>query len=134
MKKLLQCLGAAIYGGIAGYLMWLLWYWLTPLLMSASWWVVILYVLIAGGLLSALLGGICNIIAIPLFFLIRGRNVVAKLLYIIPVGFYAFCSVKLPWLLDADYTVLQYIIAVALTINILWMYWAMLALPWASEE
>ena len=52
MKKIFQCLGTVAYSTIVGYLLWLLFYWITPYIMSVGWLLFFLYIFLAGGLIE----------------------------------------------------------------------------------
>ena len=64
--KILKFFGSFLYGAIMYYLLWLLFYWLTPYVMSMSWGWFIAYMFIAGGFVSCFIAQIAYWIAIPL--------------------------------------------------------------------
>lgn len=49
MKKIFKCLGPLLYITIVGYLLWLLFYWITPYIMGWGW-----YIFLAGGIISCI--------------------------------------------------------------------------------
>ena len=52
MKKIFKCLGTLLYSTIVGYLIWLLFYWITPYIMGVGWLLFFLYIFLAGAELS----------------------------------------------------------------------------------
>lgn len=50
--KILKFAGAFLYGALMAYLMWLLFYWITPIAMLMGWGWFIVYLFVAGGFIS----------------------------------------------------------------------------------
>ena len=132
MKKILQCLGAIIASTMCSYLMWLLFYWLTPCIMGVGWFLFLLYVFIAGGLLTSLVGSISTLLAVPMSFLTSG-NKVAKVINALPLLFFGYCSIRLPWGLDMEYGLLQYLIAISLSVTYLVAFVSIAVCPFAID-
>ena len=109
MKKFFQCLGALIYGLIIGYLLWLVFYLITPYIMGI-WWLL----LIVGGFITGFIANTNCILSIPVYFLTKG-NMVAKIISI-------------------EYGFLQYIVGIILTIMFLMSYIASIAIPFVIED
>lgn len=128
MKKFFQCLGALIYGLIIGYLLWLVFYLITPYIMGI-WWLL----LIVGGFIAGFIANTNCILSIPVYFLTKG-NMVAKIISIVPLLYWGYCSVLLPWGLDMEYGFLQYIVGIILTIMFLMSYIASIAIPFVIED
>lgn len=133
MKKVLQCLGVVIASQISGYLLWLFFYWVTPYVMGIGWGLFSLYVLLAGGLLFGVVGIITTLLATPITALTTG-NKVAKVIYVIPMLFFGFSSLRLPWGFDMDYGFLQILLAVSLSIIVLITFICLMAAPFAVEK
>lgn len=133
MKKVLQCLGVVIASPISGYLLWLFFYWVTPYVMGIGWGLFSLYVLLAGGLLFGVVGIITTLLATPITALTTG-NKVAKVIYVIPMLFFGFSSLRLPWEFDMDYGFLQILLAVSLSIIVLITFICLMAAPFAVEK
>ena len=133
MKKIFQCLGAAIYSTVAGYLLWLLFHWMTPYVMGVGWMLFFLYIFVAGGLITGIIASINNLLVVPMVFLMK-NNIVAKIINVLPLLFFGYSSVRLPWGLDMNYGVLQYLIGISLTITFLISFGSMIVLPFKIEE
>lgn len=114
----MQCVGSLVYGAIIGKLLWLLFLWMTPHMMSINW-VMLIVLLILGGV--GLVGGSVYVTKIvlsrPALFLMKG-NTAAKIFYSIPLLLNGYFAGKMPWVLlpDTDCDGLQYTIAVCLSI------------------
>ncbi len=128
MKKIFQCLGGLIYSSIIGYLLWLLFYFITPYIMGI-WWLL----LIAGGFITGFIANTNYILSIPMFFLMKG-NIMAKIISIVPLLYFGYLSVLLPWELDMEYGFLQYFIGIILTIMFLVSYIVTIVIPFIIEE
>ena len=133
MKKVLQCLGVVIASPISGYLLWLFFYWVTPYVMGIGWGLFLLYVLFASGLLFGVVGVITTLLATPITAITTG-NKVAKVIYVIPMLFFGFSSLRLPWEFDMDYGFLQILLAVSLSIIVLITFICLMAAPFAVEK
>lgn len=128
MKKIIQCIGAAVYGSVVGYLLWLLFYWMTPYIMGVGWLLFILYLIFASGLITGLVYAATMLLSFPTSLILKG-NTAAKIINAIPLLFYGYCSVKLPWGLRMDYGALQYLIAISLSITFLIAFAATIFVP-----
>lgn len=133
MKKIFQCLGTVAYSTIVGYLLWLLFYWITPYIMSVGWLLFFLYIFLAGGLIVGIVAFINGLLIVPTTFLMK-NNIVAKVINVFPLLFFGYSSVRLPWGLDMDYGVLQYLIGISLTITILISFGSMIISPFKIED
>lgn len=71
--KILKFAGAFLYGALMAYLMWLLFYWITPIAMLMGWGWFIVYLFVAGGFISMLVGSISYLLVIPIVRLSQGR-------------------------------------------------------------
>lgn len=133
MKKILQCLGTTVYSTVAGYLLWLLFYWMTPYVMGVGWLLFLLYIFLAGGLLTGIIASVNNLLSYPMIFLMK-NNIVAKIINILPLLFFGYSAVCLPWGLDMDYGVLQWLIGISLTITFLISFGSMIVMPFMIEN
>ena len=133
MKKIFKCLGTLLYSTIVGYLLWLLFYWITPYIMGVGWFLFFLYIFLAGGLISCIAASINGLLSLPMSFLVKD-NIVAKVINVCPLLFFGYSSVRLPWEFDMSYGVLQYIIGISLTIIILISFVGMMIIPFRIEE
>ena len=116
IMKMLKFMGSIVYGIIAAYLLWLLFWWLTPIFMSVGWGWFLLYIILAGGFVSIFVGSIANVLILPMFFLCNGGYKVTKYVPVPFFLFFGFSSIKLPWTLDMNFGLLQWIIAISLSI------------------
>lgn len=133
MKTVLKCLGTIIYSSIAGYILWLLFYWMTPFIMSFGWFMLILYIVIAGGLISQLISNLGMILLIPMRYLLKDCSI-AKVINVLCMISFGFSAVRLPWGLDIEYGLLQYIIAASLSITFIVTYACMAFAPYSSDN
>lgn len=126
--KVLKFIGALIYGALIFYLIFLLFYWLTPIIMRFTWLALIVYLCLAGGFFTMFVGSIAGILIAPLCWLCRGSKF-ARFVHI-PFGlFYGYCSIILPWCVFSDMGVLQWILAIALTITVLITFITLMVAP-----
>lgn len=128
MKKFFQCLGVLIYSSIIGYLLWLLFYFITPYIMGICW-----LLIIAGGFITGFIANANYILSIPMIFLVKG-NIVAKIISVVPLLYFGYWSVLLPWELDVEYGFLQYFIGIILTTIFLGSYIVTIVIPFTIEE
>ena len=133
MKKIFQCLGTGLFSVVAGYLFWLFFYWITPYVMNVGWLGFFLYIFLAGGLITGIVAFINKLLLIPMVFLVK-NNIAAKIINILPLLFFGYSTVRLPWGLNMDYGILQYLIGVTLTITILIAFGCMIIVPFKSDE
>lgn len=128
MRKILQCIGTLVYSTIAGYLLWLLFYWITPYIMGVGWLFFLLYVFLVGGLIAGFIGSINSILLTPVTFLMND-NILAKIINTFPFLFFGYSAVIMPWKLEMDYGFLQYLIGISLTITFLISFISMIIAP-----
>lgn len=131
--NILKFLGALLYSVVVYYVMWLFFNWLTPYVMSISWGWFIVYLLIAGGAVSMFVASIASLIVIPLVLLSRECKA-AKYAPVVFGLFFGFSSVRLPWLLDIEYGILQWILGVSFTSIILITFISLLVVPFKVDE
>lgn len=132
MKSFFKFIGSVLYGVVMSYLMWLLFYWLTPIIMSLSWGWAIIYFLIAGGAVTAFVCSITSFVALP-WVLLGAKCKPARYAPIPFLLFFGFSSVRLPWLFGDNYGILQWILWASLTITILLTFGALLGMAFNHE-
>ena len=125
--RFLKSVGLLFYGLIASYLLWLLFYWLTPYVMSVGWGGFILYMLIAGGLVTGIVGSAATLLAYPVAIWFDGAYKPIKWICAVFFVFHGFSAIMLPWRLDIDYSFLKILIAVLYGITALISFGAFLA-------
>lgn len=128
---ILKFLGASIYGIVASYLIWLLFYFITPWVMSFGWGGVIVSV-IAGSLLVGAFLSICALVLSPMMGMID--NTVSKIIPTLAILFYGYSSVKLPWGLELDYTLPKIILAITISGVALTVFFSALQVVWTSNS
>lgn len=133
MKYILQVIGTMLYGLVSSYLIWLLFYFITPYIMGASWFVIILYVLFAGGLVTAITTSIATLLSVPNFFFM-GNNKLAKIIYCIFCLFWGYSSITLPYQLDVSFGVKEWILAISISLTAFSIYISLICAAWRSED
>lgn len=133
IRKILQCLGTVAYSTIAGYLLWLLFYWITPYIMGIGWLLFLLYIFLTGGLITGIVFSVNNLLIVPMVFLMKD-NIVAKVINVLPLLYFGYSAVRLPWGLDMNYGVLQYLIGISLIITFLISFGCMIVVPFKIED
>lgn len=131
--KFLKVIGALFYGVIMYYLLWLLFYWIVPIVMSMGWGWFILYILIAGGAISAFVSSISNLLIMPLILLSRDSNVVKYISAVVGL-FFGYSAIKLPWSIDGQYDIIHWIWGISLTITILIIFITQIVFPFTVHE
>lgn len=126
--KALKTIGSLIYGAVMYYILWLLFYWITPYIMSVSWMGFLIYLFVAGGAISMFVGSVANIIGIPLIFLCKNCNA-SKYAPILFGLIFGYSSIRLPWTLDMEYGILQIILAILTSITILISFVSLMYVP-----
>lgn len=131
--KILKFAGAFLYGALMAYLMWLLFYWITPIAMLIGWGWFIVYLFVAGGFISMLVGSISYLLVIPIVKLSQGCKAAAYA----PIPFllfFGYSSVRLPWSLNMDYGVFQWVIGISLSITIVVAFISLIVAPIKNAE
>ena len=131
--KILNFTAAFLYSIIMYYVVWLIFYWIIPHLMFISWGWFIAYIMVAGGAVSMFVAVLSTLLARPLVFLCK-KSSASRYAPIIWALFFGYSSIKLPWRFDFDYSVLQWIIGVSLTIIIFVTFASLLYVPFKILE
>lgn len=127
MKKVFKFIASVLYGMLMSYLMWLLFYWLTPIVMSLSWGWFIAYLFIAGGSVSLFVGGITYFLAMP--WMMLGAECKSAMYAPIPfLLFFGYFAIKLPWDFGDNWGILQWMLGLSLTITILITFISLLSI------
>lgn len=116
MKKILCIGGSVLYSILLGYLIWLAMYYAVPYIVHLKWWSVLIYLLF-GTLLIGIVVSAIGIIMLP-FFKMCKHTKIARVLAIFPLLFYGYSCVMLPWHLDCDFVLPQYISSIIYDIDI----------------
>lgn len=115
MKKVLAFLAVTIYGCVAAQLLWLLFHYATPWLMSFGWIAVIIYYIFLFGMIPTLFGFAGTLLFMPISKLVS----IAPASKYLPIWFLivdGFLSAKEPWVLDIDYELVKIIIAISISL------------------
>lgn len=133
MKKVLQCFGIAVYGTITAFLLWMLYFWATPYVMNIGWLLFILYLIFAFGFLTALSGFVNTLLMVPMAFLVK-NNVVAKIINALPMLWFGYRSMLLPWGLNMDYGTLQYLLGISLSSKFVISFISLIIIPFRLKD
>lgn len=117
MKKILSFIGGLLYSVAISYLLWLLFHFLTPFLMSFEWKGFIYYMIFGGGILTSILLLLCIIAMEPTKSLV-GRYKIIKIVSVISLLLFGFSSVADVWRLDVVYSEAKLSIAISVSIMI----------------
>lgn len=128
---ILKFLGAALYGIISSYIIWLLFYLLTPWVMSFGWGGVIVSVL-CGSILAGVFLSICTLIFSPMLLMID--NTPSKIIPSIAMLFHGYSSVMLPWRLDMNYGTPKIILGITVTGVALVLFITAIQVIWANRK
>lgn len=126
--SVLKFLGAAIYGIIFSYLIWLLFYFLIPWLMGYAWTAVILF-LILGTTITGILISFYSVLLSPLTLLVN--NTVSKIIPVLAIAFYGYSTVMLPWRLNMEYSGVKIALGALLSIDVLVLFGSALYSVWS---
>lgn len=132
IAKFFQFVGAVFYAVISAYLVWIVFYWVTPWLMGFGWIALILYWIFAFGLIAWTLKFISFLITYPLFMMVgnnKSAGVVASLVYLCVGGW----TILLPWMQAGPYTLVRIIIGVSLSLTAFSIFAMTLNLIWRSS-
>lgn len=125
--RFLKSVGLLFYGLVASYLLWLLFYWLAPHVMNVGWIGFIVYMLLAGGLVTGIAAAASTILAYPVTMWFGNAYSSIKWICGIFFVFKGFSAVMLPWRLGIDYGFLQILIAILFDITAIISFGAILA-------
>lgn len=133
MKKILQCIGALIYGTIFGELMFLLFSWLIPIVMNLKlgWFIILL--LIGELLFLGIMNFITTILIVP-YMLIANKCNTAKVLGIIPIVFAGISAIIGVWTMSGTYHLSHWVIGITMTFTILSTFGGIVIAPFKMEE
>lgn len=132
MKYLLKVLGTMVYGMVSCRLIWLFFWWITPYVMSASWFWMIMYIIFALGFITSVSAFISGILSAPMFFLM-GKNMSAKVVYTIICLIWGYSSCALPYNLDIEFGVRHWILAISLTLTALSVFASLIVTTFKEE-
>lgn len=129
--KILSFIGSALYAVIASYLIWLLFNWVTPWVMSFGWIGVIGSVL-CGSLFIGLFLSVCTLLLSPLLALIN--NGISKIIPLAAFLFNGFSSAMLPWRLEVVFSLPKIILGLTLTCVVLVVFITALQAIWVGKK
>ncbi len=130
---IIKFLGAFAYAVLSSCMIYLVFSWLVPWLMGFGWLALIIYWLLAGGLIAATLRYICAMITLPLFMMTaqsRAGAFLAGLVYCL-VGVY---TVWIPWIQNMPYRLVTVIIGVSLSLTALSIFGRTVFLVWSQPR
>lgn len=94
--KIIKSLLFIIASIVISYLVWLMFYFLTPEIMKLSWWWYLIIFIVAGSLLTPLIGFIPGLLSVPVSFL-RSSYLLETIVVLLVLGFFIFDSCKTAW-------------------------------------
>lgn len=120
--KFIKLLLSIPYVLLVAWLLKLVFIWLIPIAMNISWGWLIVYLLIAGGLVPMVIGAIVSALSIPNFWL-TNENKLAKFFSSVIYGVVGISTSIIPWANGiSSFGVLRWIVAISLTLLILYSY------------
>lgn len=125
MKKILSFFGGLSYSVVVSYLMWLLFYFVTPFLMRFGWKALILYFVLAAGTIPMLFIPLFTYAWIPIVLLIRKCKAV-RFVSVIPLLLFGYSAVADVWRLDIVYSGSKVAIAIAVSVMIATLFIALI--------
>lgn len=131
--KILKFVGFLIYGIVLYYLLWLFFDWITPYVMNVGWILFILYLIFAGGTVSLLIGQLGYTLSIPMLFFTKGCKA-SKYPPILFGLYFGYQSVICPWEGYTNFGILQWLLAISLTIQILILFIGLMVMPFNIDE
>ena len=106
------------------YLLWLLFYWITPYFMALSWmWMIIIFS-VAGGLLFPIFTFFPSILSAAIAPL-KSSHIAETTILSLVVLFFAFSSCRLAWMLNISSGEKELVFAIAQNVSVLGAFWAM---------
>ncbi|MCF0172269.1 MAG: hypothetical protein HUJ91_00795 [Bacteroidales bacterium] len=122
MKKVLSFVGGVIYSLLLAYLLWLIFYHVTPYIMGIKLlWIMTLFIIFGAPILAYGLYLAAGIISIPLLFLSKNTKTL-KYLSIIPLIVFAFSTIADPWRLSIQYNYISVILGIFIDITALYVF------------
>lgn len=114
--KIIKIVGSIVISIIMSYILWIIYFYAIPFVMNIGWKMFILYIILFGGLITAIISHISAFLYYPLILVSKGCKI-AKYASI-PFIFYFVClsPLKLPYSLNIDFSALQWILAISLNI------------------
>lgn len=133
LNYLLKIIGTFVVSSICGYLLWLLFQWITPLILNLRWFAALLLWLCCTSLILGLLATITSLLSIPVLFLTRD-NRMAKYLHVIIMILFVIDSIMILFRLDMNLNVFQWIIAIALCGVYVRTFIGLMLIPFKAAE
>lgn len=130
---ILKVFGAFVYSLLSAYLLWLLFCWATPHLMSANWFMLVVYLCVSGGFLTGIVLLITNVLSIPVLFL-RRNNIIAKITTVPAFLLFGYSSIRLPYNPDISFSVLQWIIAISISVTAFITFVSMIGMSFIKTD
>ncbi len=128
MKTILCFIGAALYGFIESYILWLVFSYFTPWLMSWSWFAIIVYCVVATGLIGGLVTGFSALISIPLFKICKVSKA-CRYLPMLFLAFYGYKAVALPWQMS-PHGIREIVIAISISLTAVALFVTLIITLW----
>lgn len=133
MKKSLSFIGGFLYSIIASYLLCMVFYYLTPLLMGFGWMGFILYVIVAATSVELFIASVASIVFYPILKLINNCKAL-KWFALLPILFHGYSAVAGVWRFNMTYSNIQIVIAITTTILIARLFIGLIVLILSGED
>lgn len=117
---LVKSLGAIILSVVLSFLIYLLFYFATPWLMSFGWGGFAVWFCIGNTIVGFLIW-ILNFVSAPIYSMVKGLKVPATICSVILAGFGIY-TMLLPWFLDMDYLTVNKLMGINISIDIIGIF------------
>lgn len=114
MKNFIFVLMTVAYSMLSSFLFWLFFKWITPYVMNASWIMLLLYPFLALSFICMIVSSYGGILSFLNGFFMKD-NMAAKVIYTIICLSWGYSSCALPFRLNMEFGVCQWILAIMLT-------------------
>lgn len=122
MKTLGSIVGTILYGGLVNYLVWLFMYWVTPYVVCAPVWVLILLAFFS--LAGLMVVNLLTMLLMPIEWMTKDCRPAsyASLLILVGLALNGIDALQMPWDLDAEYSTSMIVGGVEMTIFAVLLY------------
>ncbi len=122
--KLVKSILYVLLSGVACYLGWLIFYFLTPFIMDLSWFWMVAIFLVLGGFIVPLIGFLPGLLAL-LINNLKSDTFVEKGFCILFVLFFTFSACRLAWVFDISYGFKQILFALMQNFLVVGLFWGL---------
>lgn len=127
--KILKFIGSAILGIVISYLLWLIFHFATPWVMSFGW-IGVIVSIICASFITGIFASICSWVLLPLMLMVD--NFASKILPTVAMLFHGFSAARQVWGLDMEYTASKITLGIILTILVVAVFVSAIQCIWAN--